>query len=195
MRTSMTDLDGLHEYGYDTLYQIVSATHPTVTNPLEQFQYDAAGNRLSDIYHGAYSYNELNQLVEDDSATYAYDLDGNMTVRVSKATGDSTRYEWDIENRLVRVVKPGVVAEYVYDALGRRVAKTVNGVRTEFRYDGEDLILTTDDAGTVTGSWTFGPGMGQPLAMNRGGVLHYYLADGLGSIRALADANGDVAQA
>ena len=48
MRTSMTDLDGLHEYGYDTLYQIVRATHPTVTNPLEQFEYDAAGNRLSD---------------------------------------------------------------------------------------------------------------------------------------------------
>ena len=48
MRTRMTDLDGLHEYGHDTLYQIVRATHPTVTNPLEQFEYDAAGNRLSD---------------------------------------------------------------------------------------------------------------------------------------------------
>jgi RHS repeat-associated protein len=193
MRTSMTDLDGLHEYGYDTLYQILSATHPTVTNPLEQFQYDAAGNRLADASR-AYSYNELNQLVEDDSATYAYDLDGNMTLRVSKASGDSTRYEWDIENRLVRVVKPGVVAEYVYDALGRRVAKTVNGVRTQFRYDGEDLILTMDDAGAVTGSWTLGPGIDQPLAMNRAGVMHYYLADGLGSIRALTDEAGAVAQ-
>ena len=44
-------------------------------------------------------------------------------------------------------------------------------------------------------SWTFGPGIDQPLAMNRGGVMHYYLADGLGSIRALADSAGNVDQA
>lgn len=194
MRTSMRDLDGLHEYGYDTLYQIVSATHPTVSNPLEQFQYDAAGNRLTDAYRSAYQYNELNQLVEDDSCVYEYDADGNMTVKVSKAAGDSTKYTWDIESRLVKVEKQNVVTEYVYGPLGRRLAKVVNGVRTEFRYDGEDLILTMNDAGAVTGSWTFGPGIGQPLAMNRGGAMHYYLADGLGSVRALADENGDVAQ-
>jgi len=78
--------------------------------------------------------------------------------------------------------------------MGRRLVKVVNGTRTEYRYDGEDLILTMNDAGTVTGSWTFGPGIDQPLAMNRGETLHYYLADGLGSVREMADENGNVAQ-
>lgn len=191
MRTSMTDLDGVHDYVYDTLYQIIQATHPTVTNPTELFEYDAAGNRLFDEQR-AYSYNELNQLVEDDEHWYEYDLDGNMTLKVEKATGDSTKFFWDIENRLVRVEKPGTVAEYSYGPLGRRFAKTVNGVMVEFRHSGEDLILEMDDSGQVAGSWTFGPGIDNPLAMNRGGMLHCYLADGLGSIVALTDETGRV---
>ncbi|MBD3239199.1 MAG: hypothetical protein GF331_01330, partial [Chitinivibrionales bacterium] len=193
MRTSMTDLDGLHDYAYDTLYQIIQATHPTVTNPTEVFEYDAAGNRLFDEER-AYSYNELNQLVEDDEHWYEYDLDGNMALKVEKVSGDSTEFFWDIENRLVRVEKPGTVAEYSYGPLGRRLAKTVNGITTEFRYDGEDLILELDGAGNIAGSWTFGPGIDQPLAMNRGGTHHYYLADGLGSVMALTNETGAVVQ-
>jgi RHS repeat-associated protein len=193
MRTSMTDLDGLHDYTYDTLYQIIQATHPTVTNPTESFQYDAAGNRLVDEAR-AYQYNELNQLTEDDEHLYEYDLDGNMVLKVEKATGDSTKFFWDIENRLVKVEKPGTVAEYVYGPLGRRLTKSVNGTTTEFRYDGEDLILELDDDGNVAASWTFGPGIDQPLAMRRGGENHYYVADGLGSVTALTDEGGAVIQ-
>jgi RHS repeat-associated protein len=193
MRTRMTDLDGVHDYVYDTLYQIIQATHPTVTNPTELFEYDAAGNRLYDEER-AYSYNELNQLVEDDEHWYEHDLDGNMVLKVEKATGDSTKFFWDIENRLVRIEKPGTLAEYSYGPLGRQLAKTVNGTTTEYRYDGEDLILELDGTGAVTGSWTFGPGIDQPLAMNRSGVNHYYLADGLGSVTALADETGAMVQ-
>jgi uncharacterized protein RhaS with RHS repeats len=65
MRTSMKDNDGVHDYIYDSLYQIIQATHPTVSNPTENFQYDAVGNRIS----GAYAHNELNHLTEDDSCT------------------------------------------------------------------------------------------------------------------------------
>jgi uncharacterized protein RhaS with RHS repeats len=63
MRTSMTDVDGVHNYMYDTLYQIIQATHPSIPNPLEQFTYDTAGNRLTDLTHDNYQYNELNQLI------------------------------------------------------------------------------------------------------------------------------------
>ena len=45
MRTSMTDNDGTHNYAYDRLYQITEATHPRVSDPLEQFAYDSVGNR------------------------------------------------------------------------------------------------------------------------------------------------------
>ena len=112
MRDTMIDNDGVHSYAYDALYQIVEATHPTVQNPLEQFSYDSVGNRMTDLTHSAYQYNELNQLLEDDSCVYRYDLDGNMTAKIDKNAGDTTVYTYDIENRLVEVRKPGMVAKY-----------------------------------------------------------------------------------
>jgi hypothetical protein len=81
----MRDHHGLHEYGYDPLYQIIQATHPTVQNPLGQFTYDAAGNRLTDLTHSAYQYNELNQLTEDDGCWHLCDLDGNQVQMILKA--------------------------------------------------------------------------------------------------------------
>jgi RHS repeat-associated protein len=186
----MRDVDGLHEYYYDSLYQIVQAYHPTVTNPLEEFEYDAVGNRVGP----AIVHNELNQLLEDENATYQYDADGNMTVRVEKASGDSTKYTWDIENRLVKVERPGTVVEYVYGPLGRRLAKVVNGLRNEFRYDGEDLIVEMDSQDSVIASYTFGPAIDQPMEMNRNGSDYYYLADGLGSITGITSNTGAVLQ-
>ena len=191
MRTSMTDLDGTHNYAYDSLYQVIQATHPTAPNPLEQFSYDAAGNRLSDDVKSAYQYNELNQLTEDDSCTYAYDADGNMTAKIDKQTGDSMVYTWNIENRLMQVRKPEMLAEYTYDALGRRMNKEVNGVVTQYRYDGEDLILEMNENDSVTASYTFGPGIDNALMMNRQGANYYYVKDRLGSVIAVTDSTAN----
>jgi RHS repeat-associated protein len=172
-------------------YQIIEATHPTVHRPTEEFEYDAVGNRTG----GSKTHNELNQLTEDDSCRYSYDLDGNMTLKVSKATSDSTKYTWNIENRLVKVEMPnGTVVEYVYGPLGRRLAKIVNGVRKEYRYDGENLIIEMDSQDSIISSYTFGPGIDQPLAMHRNNKDYYYLADGLGSVTAITNENGNVLQ-
>jgi len=188
MRDTMIDNDGVHAYTYDPLYQIIEATSPKVQRPLEQFAYDSVGNWMG----GGRIHNELNQLTEDDSCTYAYDTDGNMTGKVSKATGDTTRFTWDIESKLTEVRKPGMVVRYVYDALGRRVSKDVNGVVTQFRYDGEDLILEMNAADSITANYTFGPGMDNPMQMHRDGKNLYYVKDGLGSVTALTDSLGNI---
>jgi YD repeat-containing protein len=60
------------------------------------------------------------------------DADGNMTARIDKKTGDSTVFTWDIENKLTEVRKPGMIVRYTYDALGRRMSKTVNGETKKF---------------------------------------------------------------
>ena len=192
MRTSMTDVDGTHNYSYDSLYQIVQATHPTAPNPLEQFSYDAVGNRMTDLTHSAYQYNEVNELLEDDSCLYQYDLDGNMVQQVNKNTGDTTTFTYDIENKLVRVQKPGMVAKYAYDALGQRMAKTVNGTAKHFRYDGDNLVLEMNGQDSIVADYTFGPGIDNPLTMNRNGQNYFYVKDGLGSGTALTDDAGDV---
>ena len=137
-------------------------------------------------------HNELNQLVEDDSCVYIYDADGNMTARVNKLTGDSTIYTWDIENKLVEVRKPDMLARYTYDAFGRRMSKEVNGVKTQFRYDGQNLILEMDAQDSVTANYTFGPGVDNPLMMQRNDKNYYYVKDGLGSVAALTDSMANV---
>jgi RHS repeat-associated protein len=191
MRTSMTDLDGTHDYAYDAQYQITQATHPSVQNPLEQFSYDAVGNRLSDNVKSAYQYNELNQLTEDDSCTYAYDADGNMVSKVCKTTGDSTVYTYDIENRLIEVRKTGMIAKYTYDALGRRTKKNINGKIANYGYDRQDLILELNESDSITASFTYGPGIDNPLTMNRNNKSYYYVKDGLSSVTLLTDATSN----
>jgi RHS repeat-associated protein len=191
MRESMMDNDGTHEYTYDPLYQIIEATHPTPPRPLEQFLYDEVGNRLG----GGRVHNELNQLTEDDSCSYAYDADGNMILQVRKSTGDSTKFTWDVENKLTKGEMPnGTIVEYVYGPLGRRLAKVVNDVRKEYRYDGMNLILETDEEDSILANYTFGPGLDHPLMMHRNNKDYYYLSDGQGSITAITNEGGDVLQ-
>jgi hypothetical protein len=35
-----------------------------------------------------------------------------MTEKIEKATGDTTHFVYDIENKLVEVMKPGILARY-----------------------------------------------------------------------------------
>jgi len=48
---------------------------------------------------------------------------------------DSRTFIWDARNRL-SAISGGVSAAFTYDALGRRLAKTVAGATRQFVYDG-----------------------------------------------------------
>lgn len=71
---------------------------------------------------------------------FTYDSNGNLTEKTDKTTGDRTVYTYSVENQLIRVEQftlaggatPVVVADYRYDALGRRIEKNVNGVITRY---------------------------------------------------------------
>jgi len=99
---------------------------------------------------------------------------------------------WNIENKLIEVRKPGMIARYTYDALGRRMSKEVNGVTKQFRYDGEDLIMEMNSEDSITANYTFGPGIDNPLMMNRSDKNYYYVKDGLGSVTALTDSTSNI---
>ncbi|MGI0025602.1 MAG: hypothetical protein ACREA4_10730, partial [Nitrososphaera sp.] len=97
-------------------------------------------------------------MLEDSNFTYTYDENGNLTSKTSKANGEVTTYTYDGENQLIRVDRPGTVAEYRYDALGRRIEKVVNGVSTRYAYDNEDIAAELDGANTITALYIHGPG-------------------------------------
>lgn len=81
----------------------------------------------------------------------AYDHKGNLT-----QDDRGLAFYWDPENRLARALipqqaattteaaNPGGWAQYTYDALGRRLAKTWQGVTTIFWHEGAQIIQESD---------------------------------------------------
>ena len=185
-RKTMTEAAGTHGYDYDKIYQLTGATHPNM--PGEDFQYDPVGNRLNT------SVDPDNALLEDGDYTYAYDYNGNLIEKVSKATGEKTSYFYDFENRLIKVESPGIVAHYKYDPFGRRIEKEANGTITRYTYDGPNILLEYDGEGNIRSRYLHNLTIDDPLSTEQGGKVYYYQKDGLGSVVGLTDEAGQVVQ-
>ena len=171
--------------------------NPLTSNPVENYTYDPVGNRLDSNQNGLSVFNIANQLEEDGDFTYTYDNNGNLTNKTAKAGGDFTSYEYDAENKLVRVVTPGKTVNYDYDGLGRRVEKEIIEVTTtvtRYIYDNEDILLELDGSNNIVARYTHGLGIDEPLIIEKAGASFFYHADGLGSITELTDTAGTVAQ-
>lgn len=85
----------------------------------------------------------------------------------------------------------GTTATFAYDATGRRVSKTINGVTSNYIYDGGNIVSET-----VTGTtYLTGLGVDEVLAMQTGSgtgaQTDSYLTDALGSTIRLTDMNGN----
>jgi len=122
-------------------------------------------------------------------------------------TDDGTfLYYYDCENRLTDVndASDEPIVSYKYDYQGRRVRKIVyyNGEPneiTEYCYDGGRVIAEYNESGSRLRGYYYGPGIDKPVCMHRyaagGGIaLFYYHFDGLGSVVALSDENGDIVE-
>ena len=153
--------DGLSTYSYDTTDQITAADHTGQSD--ESFTYDANGNRTSVTLgsaNGSSTVTAHNRILNDGKSTYTYDAEGNRTSKTDIATGHKVEYSWNHANQLIAVVYKTYnntvtkSVEYQYDALGRRIGKSVddNGDSTMDRretlvYDGAGLLA--DAAGSI----------------------------------------------
>ncbi len=189
-RTSkQNQLTGITEnYSYDTIYELTQVIQAATAKTTESYSYDPVGNRLSSLL-GQYSLNNSNELTALAANSYTYDANGNM---LSKTSGTNvTGYTWDFENRLSSIALPnnGGTVSFRYDPLGRRIQKTSASGVTNYLYDGANIAAEVSASGGVVASYTQGAGVDEPLAMQRGGYIGYYHADGLGSITSLKDIN------
>ena len=74
--------------------------------------------------------NADNQLITWGSQGFTYDLDGNMT------EDGRNSYTWNVRDQLVALTPDGGTSNtFVYDALGRRQKKVINGTETDFLFD------------------------------------------------------------
>ena len=193
-------------YTYDKKNQLLTATNPLRSLANETFTYDLAGNLLKQTGQTTNSsYNENNQLTDDGTYTYKYDVKGNMIERINKTSNQTTRYEWDIENQLIKVTThetesamPNEIVSYAYDALGRRIEKNVNGKIKKYVYDNEDIVMEFNEDNLLEKYYMYGLGIDEPLAMLKNDfrngrdnfTYYYYHKDGMNSITSLTDKDG-----
>tara|TARA_R110000850_G_scaffold259265_1_gene386071 strand:- start:530 stop:7315 length:6786 start_codon:yes stop_codon:yes gene_type:complete len=123
------------DYQYDANGQrIVKASgQPGGAETPMQAQYDAA-DRMTQVtlFPG-----------KAEEATYQLEYDSKAKL-VRKANtadaSDTTIYSWDSRGRLSGIVGPETTASFKYDALDRRIERTINGVTLRAIYDGAQLI-------------------------------------------------------
>jgi len=188
----VTSLQGQTAYGYDDNYQLTSADFPAGSGlAAESYSYDQVGNRLTTSSSAtSWSYNQNNELLAAEAASYDYDANGN-TVR--KTVGAQiTRYEYNSRNRLSRIYLPdGRVADYTYDPFGRRIKKQVASSTIWYLYADEGLVGEYSASGYWLKSYGWKPnGMWgtDPLYMRDGTGLYFYHNDHLGTPQRLSNA-------
>ncbi len=137
--------------------------------------------------------------MSDRATIYTYDDNGNLIKMV--APDKSALYVYDANNRLIKAtVQDGssvIVEEYTYDFVGSRTSKATT---TDSGFDFTKYVLDTNcdltqvlaelnADGTEKAYYTRGADL---ISQERDGKVSYYLYDGHGSVRMLADENGNV---
>jgi RHS repeat-associated protein len=196
-------------YAYDELYRLKEAVTAKGT---EKYSYDDVGNRTTGPgpKDTRYDFDDANRMTKGRLYDYAYDNMGNQTIRtILNATGKGWTLTWDAENRLTKMERTKGTTEkrtitFKYDPLGRRIEKkaatTKNGttktITFSYLYDNEDIVLETMTSDTTTEKtfYIHGPGIDEPLALERGGNYYYFHADSLGSITSITDSSKAIVQ-
>ncbi|WP_406330416.1 polymorphic toxin type 28 domain-containing protein [Streptomyces sp. NBC_00203] len=142
----------------------------------EHYAYDETGNQTAaewPVNHpgheatGPRAY-DGNRITRAGHVRYEHDAQGRITLRQKTRLSrkpDTWRYTWDVEDRLTAVVTPdGTVWRYLYDPLGRRIAKqrlgrdgTTVAEQVDFTWDSSTLCEQTTTVTTspqqVTLTW------------------------------------------
>lgn len=188
-------------YGYDAANRITNLLLQGASSIIESlsYTYDPNGNRnafgriaaqaLSPAVSNT-SHDEANQMLAFNGKNLTYDANGNLQTR-SDICGTTT-YTWDTRNRLTGIsgFKPdctALTASFSYDAMNRRIVKTVNGTTTQYIYDGWDIIQEITEG--VKTNYVRTLNIDEPLRIT-GSTIRQYVKDALGSIMALADDSG-----
>ena len=193
-RTKVKELDRTVEYTYDALYRLtgekITAADGTIT--AYTYAYDNVSNRILKTENGTkttYTYNALNQLVKENDTVYKYDDAGNLISTTS--SGKSAAYTYNAENKLIRATNNVSVEEYEYDYAGNRTVKKSENDYTYYLNDVSSgltqVLAELDKNGNEKCYYTRSA---EIISQERNGAISYYLTDGHGSIRQLADSTG-----
>jgi len=195
-------------YTYDSLYRLIDfkvgpqLVDGVIVTPDTKTSYnlDGVGNRTfmdKDSVVTNYTPNVMNEYNFVGPDSHLHDENGNLK------DDSAFIYTHDAFNRLIEVKRKSdnlTVSKFTYDAFNRRVTKTVtnsgslNG-KTRYLLDGIHEIQERDEiSGFLSAEYVYGGGVDEMLTMERGGQTYYYHSDSLGSVEALTNNVGGVAE-
>ena len=185
---------GATHFEHDRRGHLVRATLPDQS--VRYRSTDAVGNlyRFSD--RGDRVYGKGGRLERVGATRLVHDGEGNL-IEKHLADGAVWKYRWTDAGRLAAVTRPdGRTATYRYDALGRRVSKTFDGVHTEYVWDGDQLVherRSVGDAREPMVTWVFEPDAQIPAAKIVGQRRFGVIADHAGTPTHLITEQGRLA--
>jgi RHS repeat-associated protein len=102
---------------------------------------------------------------------------------------------WAQINRLTSALKTGQNLQLGYDPTGRLHSSTLNGTKTHFLYDGDELVAEYNSSGTLLSRYVHGMAVDDPLVEYVGSGTNnsrYLLANEQSSIIAETSSTGSV---
>ena len=188
-------------YSYDALGQLIQVNDHSDTRSGEngttwKYTYDLGGNILK---KERFAYADTTTPLE--TVTYEYG-DANWRDKLTAVNGSTIRYDaignplsdgtwtytWQNGRQLQKMQKAGVTAEFVYNADGLRVQKTVNGVVTKYTLHGKNIVHMTSGTDELH---FFYDAQNRPAVVVYNGTAYAYVKSLQGDIVAILDENGN----
>ena len=188
-------------YTYDALGQLIqvndhSDTRSGASGTTWKYTYDLGGNIVK---KERFAYADTTNPLE--TVTYTYG-DANWRDKLTAVNGNAIRYDaignplsdgtwtyiWQNGRQLQKMQKAGVTAEFVYNADGLRVQKTVNGVATKYTLHGKNIVHMTSGTDELH---FFYDAQNRPAIVVYNDVPYAYVKNLQGDIVAILDENGN----
>ena len=188
-------------YTYDALGQLIQVNDHSDTRSGEngttwKYTYDLGGNILKKE-----SFAYADTMTPLETVTYTYG-DANWRDKLTAVNGSTIRYDaignplsdgtwtytWQNGRQLQKMQKSGVTAEFVYNADGLRVQKTVNGVVTKYTLHGKNIVHMISGADELH---FFYDAQNRPAVVVYNGTAYAYVKSLQGDILAILDENGN----
>jgi RHS repeat-associated protein len=200
------------DYAYDGLSRLTTATLTQSGTDTVEWDYtlNDVGSR-SNIQKTVESDPPVvtNHSFTSDANTHAYSATPDWTSReyddngslllLDENLGTEVSFKYNHLDQMTERTDSSGTADYVYDALGRRIARTVSSVTTRYLYFGDRVVEERDDSavpGTfvTTATYVYGLYVDEVLQMERGANAYYYHTDDQFNVTALTDATGAVVE-
>jgi RHS repeat-associated protein len=147
LQTVRDSKGGITHYRYDAAHRVTGRDGSQ--GPCA-YSYDVAGNLTAAPAWPTLRYAEGNRLDAADSTRFRYNARNHLAA-IERPVGPPMRFEYDSMDMLVRVSNASgcAVWEAEKDGLCRRIAKIVDGARTEYFWDGDRLAAEIAPDGRV----------------------------------------------